>query len=236
LALEISGSVDVRKQPHEPLQVFGRLEALPQRSYAEQFGRRFDVETGSVVLNGDPLQALIDFVAKWEVPSAGNTNNPEATIKLGAKGTVDDLRLTFTADPAMDETQILSYITTGRPPQGTTGQVQSEGGASSAGSALAFGQASAMVEDLGASLGLDVLQVRNDGVEGATMVAGSYVSPRTYLGIRQSATFQTTQSSATSTGASTEFEVEYELLRWLLLNLQGGVGDLRLMFRTRYAY
>jgi translocation and assembly module TamB len=236
LALEITGSVDVRKQPHIPLQVFGRLEALPQRSYAEQLGRRFDIETGAVVLNGDPLQAQIDFVAKWEVPSAGNTTNPEATIKLGAKGTMDDLRLTFTSDPAMDETQILSYIATGRPPQGTTGQVQSSSGAMNTTEALAFGQASALVEDWGASLGLDVLQVRNDGVEGATMVAGNYVNPKTYLGIRQSATFETQQNSATSTGASTEIEVEYELLQWLLLNLQGGVGDLRLMFRSRYAY
>ena len=236
LALEISGSVDVRKQPQEPLQVFGRVEALPQRSYAEQFGRRFDVETGAVALNGDPLKAQIHFVAKWEVPSAGTSNNPEATIRLGAKGTMDNLKLTFTSDPAMDEAQILSYITTGRPPQGTTNELQSSSGAMSTTEAIAFGQASALAEDLGASLGLDVMQVRNDGVEGATMVAGNYVNPKTYVGVRQSATFETQQNSATSTGASTEIEVEYELLQWLFLNLQGGVDDLRLMFRSRYAY
>ena len=236
LALEITGRVDARKQPQEKLQVFGRLDVLPQRSYAEQLGRRFDVETGSVVLNGDPLQALINFAAKWEVPSAGNENNPEATITLKARGTTDDLRLKFTSDPPMDETQILTYITTGRPPQGTTGQVQKDSGASSAGAAMAFAQASVVAEEMGASLGLDVMQVRNDGVEGATMVAGSYVNPKTYLGVRQSAVFQTQTSGTTSTDASTEIEIEYELLQWLLVNFQGGVGDVRLMFRTRYAY
>jgi translocation and assembly module TamB len=47
LALEMSGSLDIRKQPRAPIEIFGRLEVLPQRSYAEQFGRRFDLETGS---------------------------------------------------------------------------------------------------------------------------------------------------------------------------------------------
>ncbi len=136
----------------------------------------------------------------------------------------------------MDESQIISYITTGRPPQGTTGQLQPEAAASSAGTAIAFGQASAIVEELGASLGLDVLQVRDDGVRGATMMAGNYVNRRTYLGIRQSAIFQSQQTSATSTGSTTEVEVEYELLQWLLLNIQGGVEDLRIMFRSRLPY
>ena len=235
LALELSGSVDVRKQPHAPLQIFGRMESLPQRSYAEQLGRRFDVDNGSVTLNGDPMAAQIDFKATHEIPGVDRSQASAVTITLKGRGTPDNLKLTFESDPAMDEASILSYLATGRA-SGASGATLSTADATSTATAVAIGQASAIVEELGSSLGLDVVQVRNDATRGTTLVAGNYVNEKTYLGLRQSATFSTEQNSSTSTGALTEVEVEYELLKWLLVNLQGGVGDIRLMFRSRYAY
>jgi translocation and assembly module TamB len=128
---------------------------------------------------------------------------------------MENLRLSFTSDPAMDETQILTCLTTGRPPASAVGQTASQTGASSAGTAIALGQAAVRMEDIGASVGLDVLQVKDDGVRGATVVAGSYVNTKTYLGVRQSATFENRNTSSTSTGASTEVEMEYTLKKWL---------------------
>jgi translocation and assembly module TamB len=181
------------------------------------------------------MKAQIDFTAKWELPSI-ESSQPEVTVQLAAKGTMDNLRLRFTSDPAMDETQILACLTTGRPPASAVGQASANTAATSAGTAIALGQAAGAVEDIGASVGLDVLQVRDDGVRGATVVAGSYVNPKTYVGVRQSATFENQGTSSSSTGASTEVELEYMLVKWLVANFQGGVSDVRLMFRSRYSY
>ena len=85
-------------------------------------------------------------------------------------------------------------------------------------------------------VGRDVLDVRPDGVHGATIVAGRYVRPGTFLGVRQQALFQSERDEASSEGQSTEVEVEHELLDWLLINLQGGTSSARVHLRTRYSY
>jgi translocation and assembly module TamB len=232
MSIELGGDVDLRKQPNEPLQIFGTMEARPQRSTLEQYGRQLDVETGEVVLNGPPEKAEVKLVAKYEVASIDNPREADVTVRVGVKGPADNLRLELSSDPAMDESSIMQALVTGRAPAAAgTGQSGTEGQ-----TGLAVGQASAVVEEFAPGLGLDVLQIRPDGVRGATLVAGRYVNTRTYLGMRQSATLESESSSSSSSGAQTEVEVEYELVDWMLVNLQGGAGSGRFLLRSRYAY
>jgi hypothetical protein len=85
------------------------------------------------------------------------------------------------------------------------------------------------------SVPVDVFQIRQEGARGITIVAGNYVNPKTYVGIRQPILFsQGTQDSYYDT--RTQYELEYEAQPWLFLNLQGGSSRTLLFLKARYAY
>jgi hypothetical protein len=44
LAIELRGDLQLRKDPQENLCVQGEIRAVANRSYVEQFGRRFEIE------------------------------------------------------------------------------------------------------------------------------------------------------------------------------------------------
>jgi translocation and assembly module TamB len=233
LQIELKGGVQVHKEPQKPIEVRGRIEALPTRSYVEQLGRRFELEKGLVVFDGDPSKGTVDLMAKYEIASTRDSNDPAAVIHASVRGPFDDLRLTWTSEPARDESDIVTALVTGRGFEATTPDAEATAGA---GTAIAVGQAAGMMEDLGSGIGLDVLQIQMDGVRGATIVAGRYMNPKTYVGLRQATTFESQPTDASTTGSNSEVELEYKLLDWLVLNLQGGVSDVRAMLGSRYEY
>jgi autotransporter translocation and assembly factor TamB len=157
-------------------------------------------------------------------------------IRLGARGAADDLELKLTSDPAMEQEDIITYLATGRPPVRSGEPIDKDSEALDAGTAMAVGQAAAAFEDIGTSLGVDVLQVQNDGARGVMVVAGNFVGTRTYLGLRQSATFESQSSSSTSAAATTEAEMDYRIREWLQVNLQGGAESAQILFRLAVAY
>jgi len=173
------------------------------------------------------------LMAKYEIASTRDSNDPAAVIHASVRGPFDDLRLTWTSEPARDESDIVTALVTGRGFEATTPDAEATAGA---GTAIAVGQAAGMMEDLGSGIGLDVLQIQMDGVRGATIVAGRYMNPKTYVGLRQATTFESQPTDASTTGSNSEVELEYKLLDWLVLNLQGGVSDVRAMLGSRYEY
>jgi hypothetical protein len=106
------------------------------------------------------------------------------------------------------------------------------------GGALALGQLSAAVETYAREqVGLDVVEITTDGLEGVTLLAGRYLSPRLYLGIRQPLSFQRSEGEASQRTPDPEVEVELEAVRWLLLNLQaGGRTGVEFFVRSRISY
>ena len=85
------------------------------------------------------------------------------------------------------------------------------------------------------SVPIDVFQIRQDGARGITIVAGNYVNPKTYAGVRQPILFsQETQDTYYDNG--TQFELEYEARPWLFLNLRGGSSRVLLFLKARHAY
>jgi len=86
------------------------------------------------------------------------------------------------------------------------------------------------------SVGLDVVEIRREGLRQATLVAGKYVSPRLYVGFAQPVSLQEGSSRSTGSGTGSEIEIELEALRWLIVNIEGSGSDLRLFLRGRYAY
>ena len=240
MAIAFTGDVEVRMRPGEDPQVFGELEAIEGRGYVSQFGRRFELESGTVSLSGPPSEAFVDVSAAYGVPSRDNPGDEEATILLDVSGTRDSLDLELSSDPTMENADIVSYIATGRPAASTLtlgGNGSEGGGIASAGANLALNQIVGAVEESAArSIGLDVVEIRREGFRGATLVAGSYVSPRIYVGFAQPVTLTEGDGLSLGNGNESEVEIELEALQWLLVNIEGSGSALSFFLRGRYAY
>jgi translocation and assembly module TamB len=220
--------------------VDGTITTIEGRGFVEEFGRRFEMREGTITMNGSPLDATVDLSTTYTVPSRGNPNDAEATIILQITGTQDDLSLTLSSEPPMENADIVSYIATGRPAGGALSVEASEsqgGGVASAGADLALGQLTGVIEGAAArSVGLDVVEIRQEGFREATLAAGKYVSPRVYVGFAHPLTLRESDGLSLGDEGQSEIEVEIEALRWLLINLEGSGSALRLFLKGRYAY
>jgi hypothetical protein len=85
------------------------------------------------------------------------------------------------------------------------------------------------------SVGLDVVEIRREGLRGAMLVAGKYISPRVYVGFAQPISLQGGGLALGGNGES-KVEIEYEAYRWLVLNFEESAADLRFFLRGRRAY
>ena len=231
----LTGSLDVRKEAGDSLQLFGTVEAVPARSVIEQFGKRFAIEEGTITFNGPLASWRADIAARYEVPAYKDPGAAEVAITLNVQGGANDMRLTLGSEPAMETTDIVSYLATGRPSR-SAGEFGGDDGASSQSSAFAIGALADVLEDeAGQQIGLDVMEIRQDPAEGTLVIAGRYVSPKLYLGFQQPITHGDRKEGLEDQAQGTQVELEYTLYRWLLLNLQGG-SEFRWFFRTRYAF
>lgn len=233
MAVEFTGSGEIRKEAGGEVQLFGAVQPRPGRSYVQQFGRRFVLTRGEITFTGDPDSLYLDIEAAYEVPrrSSGETG---VTITMGVTGGFEQLRLTFSSEPAMEEVDIISYIATGRP-AGQSFQVREA--ATSTGLELAFERVAGAVERVAEEgVGLDVVEIRTEGFRGATLVAGRYVTSDVFVAFRQPISFKGDANDVSGAGQQPEFELEYEAFRWLMVNLQGGTDRVRVFLRSSHAY
>ncbi len=233
----LTGALDVRKAANDSLQLFGTAEVVPGRSVVEQFGRRFSIEQGSVTFNGLVTDWTTSIEAAYAVPSSPDAIDSDIRITLSVTGKMDSLRLELSSDPALETSDLVSYLATGKP---AARALESSGEGTSLagrGTALAMGTVAGLLEQqAGEAVGLDVMEIRHGGPEGTVVIAGRYVSPRLYVGFQQPLSSTRNEQSLTEKSPSTRVELEYSLFRWLLLNLQAGQSEFRSFFRTRYAF
>jgi translocation and assembly module TamB len=236
MAVQFSGNLSLQKEPGDSVLLVGEVAAVSRRSYVEQFGRRFALTRGNLVFQGAPEATLIDLRAEYEVPSRDNPDQPEVTIALDISGTPEDVRLELSSTPALEASDMVSYLAVGRPANRTLGS--GEGSLSQTGEALALGRLSGAVEAYAREeVGLDVVEIITDGTEGVVLLAGRYVSPELYLGIRQPVSLHRTSGEASDRMSDPELELELQALRWLLLNLQaGGRTGVEFFVRSRISY
>jgi len=234
LTLEMRGDLEVQKDPMGPLRVAGRVETLPERSYFRQFGRRFSVQEGEINLTGNPSEFSFRMDAQWEVPSYSSPDQAEVVVNLEVVGDAETLELTLSSEPQMDESDIVSYLATGKP-QSALGS--SDADMAGLGTSMAVGAVAGVLEGIaGDAVELDVVEIKVDPVKGTTLIAGRYVSPNLYLGFRQPVTFSENNKRTRSQNQSSEVEVDYRWFRWLTMNVQGGASELRFFLKARYAY
>lgn len=239
MAVPFSGTMEVVLRPGEPPQLQGSVEVIAGRGFVEQFGRRFELSEGTVTFNGPPEETSVDLTATYTIPSHDNPDDAEVTIILEVTGTQNDLGLTLSSEPPLENADIVSYIATGRPAAGSLSfqGEDSNGGLVAAGADFALSQMTSVIETAAArSVGLDVVEIRREGLRQATLVAGKYVSPRLYVGFAQPVSLQDGDGLSFGSEGQSELEIEYEALRWLILNLEGSGSSIRFFLRGRRAY
>ena len=225
VALEMQGDVRTRKAPGTPLDVRGTLGIRTGRSYLSFLGRRFEMLGAQVELPG-PIDSVSASLEAFYRPQSNESSSADievtANVEMDPSGVVTNLH----SDPYLDHASLLNYL--------ATGQVQG-GVNSNAATGLAVGSALGAVGGAaGRSLGLDVVTVTMDAYGNQTLGAGSYVNPRVYLGFRQPVVEAKTTGNASNAGSSqTEFEIEVEARRNLLVNLQGSSTQYRFILRPR---
>jgi translocation and assembly module TamB len=242
LDIQFTGSLEVRKASGDPdPQIYGDIEVIPQRSNIAALGRRFNLTTGVAQFNGALTELFLDVVAEYTPRRPGSRENI-ATITLTARGrplVPGDLSLVFNSDPPMDTADILSYIATGRPADQALALSGSGagGGLLDTGAGLALGQLASFVEGVaGRDLGLDVIEIEQEGTSGTRLTAGKYLSPRLYASVSTPINYGGGENSGLRQfgGQNVSISLEYELRSWLLAVL--GFQQPKVSASLRYDY
>ncbi|MFQ5571426.1 MAG: translocation/assembly module TamB domain-containing protein, partial [Rhodothermales bacterium] len=235
--IQFTGDLELKKEAHREQQLFGSVKVIPERSYINQFGKRFNIttdptkSTNTLTFNGPATDPLLDMAADYEVRSRGSREN-ELVVTLLVKGGLDNLTLELRSEPETDLTNIISYIATGRP----AGQAFQQIGVGT-GAEIAFSQLAGFIQSAaGSELGLDVIEIRNEGLQGATVTAGKYLSRRFYFAVSWPISFTNNASSETGTNTGKQFTIEYELFNWLLLRMVRVGPTISFNLLYEYAY
>ena len=238
--IPFQGVLDITKLPNEDQQVLGTVQVEPAQSYVRQFGRRFEIDTGRLTFTGPVLNPLVELRASYEVPARNNQDNP-VTIFLDVTGSMLDegeLRFQLSSDPAiLDESDIISYIATGRPAAEAFQMV--EGNTLQVGRDIAVNQLTNLIAGAaGAELGLDIVEIEQEGSRGVTLTAGKRISRDLFASISWPIAIGTggaAQPGASSKG-NKKIIIEYSLFQWLLARLRGDTESLGASLVFQYAY
>lgn len=171
LVARFSGDLDLVDQPGRPLQLFGDIE-IPDGRY-KAYGQDLQLDQGRITFQGPPESPALDLRAVRRV------SRYDVVVGVEIGGTPDALRSRVYSDPAMDDTEAMAFLLTGRPLSGAS---ESEGNLI-AGAAAAWGleQAGLITQRLGNELGLDVGLDADSGLDRSALTIGKYLSPRLLL-------------------------------------------------------
>jgi autotransporter translocation and assembly factor TamB len=233
VAVEVAGQLQVRKQPQQELGIFGSVRPLAGRSFVDVLGRRFEVTSGEVALNGPPDSLRLEVQAEYRADSGSSS---PSGVMITTQVSVDSGRMTVTlgSRPPMSMADIRSYLATGRPAGTDPTQASNEQDVATTGASIAMGAAlGTLAGGAGQRLGFDVVQILQDRGGGQTLVAGKYVSAPLYLGFRQPIVVSEDETGPEGTSGNMEWELEYAALRRALLNVQGAGNELRVFLRLR---
>lgn len=192
----------------------GEVDLL--RGELEFLGRRFSVQESQVSFVGSvPPNPRLQLEAHHMLDRAitqaiGPPATGEPRIIIRITGTADQPRLEFQSDPAMNDTEILFVLMTGRPPD-RTGVGQEEGVAAQALAAVGGLFVGMLQEQLAGTVPVDVLRLDPalPGMEGGRLEVGKYLTNNLFLSYRR-------QFGADENVASNVIRLEYHFLpRWM---------------------
>ncbi|HYG67720.1 MAG TPA: translocation/assembly module TamB domain-containing protein, partial [Anaeromyxobacteraceae bacterium] len=210
-AIEFTGDVRAVKAPFaEGTNLYGNVEVV--RGSVETLGRRFEISRGALTFNGPAEETLVDLAATLGIRTDPEVGTSAVEITLAVTGRLgQDLTVTLSSNPALDNADIVSLIATGRLAEDFIG-----GGAlASAGEGLLLGQLAGLVEGVaGNTLGLDVVQISQEP-GGLVIKLGKYLTNRAFVTVGYPI-----GGGEGRRDAGAQLTLEYTLLRWLLAQIE----------------
>ena len=193
----LTGNLLVTDEPNRPVTGSGRVGVVDGTYRA--YGQDLKIERGYALFADSPVDNPgLDVRAVREVE--------DVTAGLRVTGTLKKPELSLFSTPTMSESAVLSYLLTGRAPGESSGK---NVGVSAA---LQASGAGSLASEVGRQFGLDELRVDTGGaLEEASVVAGTYLSPRLYV--------QYVNELATR---ETKLRLRYDLTKRLQIQTESG--------------
>lgn len=177
LQANVQGRLDVRESPGQP--TLGSGEVRVAGKY-KAYGQDLTIQRGQLLYAWTPLQnPRLNIEATRTVDPEGAD---PVTAGLRIRGSAQAPELTVFSDPAMSQSNALSYLVAGKPID-QIGAGDSEAGAmQTAARSIGAAGGGLLAKSLGKRLGVDELAVKDEEMlGGAALTVGQYLSPRLYL-------------------------------------------------------
>ncbi|MBL8271411.1 translocation/assembly module TamB domain-containing protein, partial [Steroidobacter sp.] len=152
----------------------GELSVIDGRY--EAYGQKLEISKGQLLFEASPLDDPgLDIEARRKIETV--------TVGLNVRGTLQEPRLSFFSDPTMPQTQIVTYLLTGKAPDSVTGTDTAT--MASARDTLTMQGGGLLASQLGRRLGLEEVGVESsldsDGSANTALVLGKFLSPRLFI-------------------------------------------------------
>lgn len=233
----LSGELALNKASNAEMELAGTVGVIPDRSYLRQFNRRFDITVGRVTFAGDIFDALLDIQAAYAISELNSTEHA-VTIVMAVQGSFQEPQLEFRSEPTqLDQADIISYIATGQP--AAESFQLSRGGTLESSTSLALDQLTNLIANAaGEELGLDIMEINQEGARGTTITAGKHLSRKLFAAVSWPLSFSGDSAPFTTATqvSNKEIVIEYEFSRWFLARLRSDTSMLGLSLYYQYAY
>jgi translocation and assembly module TamB len=154
----------------------GRGELSVADGRYEALGQKLDINRGRLLFDASPLDDPgLDIEARRRIETT--------EVGLNVRGTLQEPRLTFFSDPSMTQSQIVSYLLTGKSVDSITGAETKS--ISAAGDSLALQGGGFLASQLGRRVGIEEVGVESTtnsaGEANTALVLGKFLSPRLFI-------------------------------------------------------
>jgi translocation and assembly module TamB len=154
----------------------GRGELSVDDGRYEAFGQKLDINRGRLLFDASPLDDPgLDIEARRRIETT--------EVGLNVRGTLQEPRLTFFSDPSMPQSQIMSYLLTGKSVDSITGSETKS--ISAARDSLALQGGGFLASQLGRRIGIEEVGVESTvnsaGEANTSLVLGKFLSPRLFV-------------------------------------------------------
>ncbi|HKU16621.1 MAG TPA: translocation/assembly module TamB domain-containing protein [Steroidobacteraceae bacterium] len=154
----------------------GRGELSVDEGRYEALGQKLEINRGRLLFDASPLDDPgLDIEARRRIETT--------EVGLNVRGTLQEPRLTFFSDPSMPQSQIVSYLLTGKTMDSMTGGDTSS--VNSARDSLAMQGGGFLASQLGRRIGIEEVGVESTvnsaGEANTALVLGKFLSPRLFV-------------------------------------------------------
>jgi translocation and assembly module TamB len=168
----LTGSVTTVTHPGEPARGRGELRVVSGNYKA--YGQDLSIERGRLQFEA----ATIDNPG-LDILATRRIEEESQTVGVNVRGTLRDPRLSFYSEPSLSQSQVVSYLLTGRPLEDLSTQDTATVG--SATDALAVQGGSLLASQIGSRIGLEQFSVESRGLNDTSVVLGKFLSPRLFV-------------------------------------------------------